>query len=163
MAASGSLSIETEYTVDSTTNTGGEASGVFAKRRYNPRWAAGTGNNQFDRAWSHHNATLTTSETFTLSSLTGPLGSVAFVKVVEVVIWNDSATDTLIVGNATSNAWAAIFGSATHTVKVPPGGCLVLVAPRGGYAVSSGSSDQLKFAAASGTVNYTVLILGRSA
>ncbi len=163
MAASGSLSIATEYTVTSATNTGGTASDVFPRKSFNPRWASGTGDDQFDLGWSHVNLTLTTSETFTLSALTGPLGSVAFVEVVEVVIWNDDDTASLIVGNAATNPWAAPFGSGTHTVTIPPGGCLVLVAPRGGYAVAAGSSDQLKIAASAGSIPYSVQCKGRSA
>lgn len=163
MAASGSLSISAEYTITSTTNTGGTASDVFAKRTYNPRWASGTGDNQFDRAWSHQNLTLTTSETFTLSALAGPLGSVAMVEVVEVVIWNDDDTADLIVGGAASNPWLAPFADVTDKATIKPGGCWVMTAPIGGLAVAAGSSDQLKIAASAGSIPYEIQIKGRSA
>ncbi|MEV0445854.1 hypothetical protein AB0I84_12875 [Streptomyces spectabilis] len=76
-------------------------------------------------------------------------------------------TNNVIIGNAASNAWAALLG-ATGTVTLRPGASLgVMTGPADAtaYPVTAGTGDLLKVAnSAGGTgVTYDVVIVGTSA
>ncbi|WP_282795180.1 hypothetical protein [Streptomyces sp. CC224B] len=76
-------------------------------------------------------------------------------------------TNNVILGNASTNAWAALLG-ATGTVTLRPGTCLgVMTGPADAtaYPVTAGTGDLLKVAnSAGGTgVTYDVVIVGTSA
>ena len=106
------------------------------------------------------------SVTLTLSALTDDLGrTVAFVNVDSLIIQSVTRTagDYLTVGNAASNAWTAIMGGTTPIYKVY--GLDLKVADNiDGFAVSSGSSDQLKIVnSGSNSLTFKVGIFGRSA
>src|SRR5574343_1241159 len=79
--------------------------------------------------------------------LTNALGaSVALTKVRTIVIKAAPGnTNDVVVGNATSNGVASIFGATTHTVKIKPGGMLALTAPDAtAYAITAGTADILR-------------------
>lgn len=130
-------------------------------------FANGTGANQA-------NAVFTDARSINASSdeeldLAGVLAeafgaTLTFTKVKLFAIVADAGnTNDVVVGGAGSNAWSAPFGDPTDTVKVRPGGALLLVAPNAaGYAVTAGSADKLKVAnSGSGTaVGYKILIVG---
>jgi hypothetical protein len=97
--------------------------------------------------------------------LTNALGaSVALTKVRTIVIKAAPGnTNDVVVGNATSNGVASIFGATTHTVKIKPGGMLALTAPDAtAYAITAGTADILRIAngGAGTSVTYDILILG---
>jgi len=88
-----------------------------------------------------------------------------FVKVAAIFIRADKANiNNLIVGGAAANGFIPMFGSATDTLKLPPGAGVMLFND-GGWTVTPATADLLKIAngAAGSTVNYDVLIIGRSA
>lgn len=109
-----------------------------------------------------HNALLAAgaSLTLTLSALTGPNGTIAFTTIRKFLLWNQSATEKLVIGSAASHPWTGAFSG---TITVPPGGFLAFGGPTNpSYAVTSGSSDQLKIdaSAAATAVPFTLEILG---
>mgnify|MGYP000488088098 CR=1 FL=1 len=57
------------------------------------------------------------------------------------------------------------FGSATHTVALPPGGNLILTAPASGWTVTAGTGDLLRVAnsGAGTSVTFDIIIIGTSA
>ena len=144
-------SVNAAYTSNSIANTGGTVSESFADGTQVSMPTA-------TKAWSYeadggtHNANMGSSSslTFTLSSLTGPLGTVAFANVLGFLFRNNSTTDSITLGGAAVHPWAPL---ATGIV-IPPGGYYSFAAPATGWAVSSGSSDQLKIA--TGTVSAAV-------
>ncbi|MBY8826122.1 hypothetical protein [Sphingomonas colocasiae] len=72
-------------------------------------------------------------------------------------------TNDVVVGGASSNGVFSMFGASTDTVKVKPGGFLVLAAPTAaGYAVTAATADLLKIAnGSSGSgVTYTIVLIG---
>jgi hypothetical protein len=74
-------------------------------------------------------------------------------------------TNDVVVGGAASNAWETWCG-AGDTVKVKPGGILLMTAPDAtGLAVTAGTGDLLKIAnGSSGTsVTYDIIVLGEVA
>lgn len=97
--------------------------------------------------------------------LTNALGaSVALTKVRAVVIKAAAGnSNDVVVGGAATNAVSSVFGATTHTVKVKPGGMLVLVAPDAtAYALTAGTADVLRITngGAGSTVTYDIVILG---
>lgn len=151
------LSVTTSETLATGLGTGtvGGTSGL------NVAFANGTGANNINEYWSKDHTAAAAADTYTLSALTDAVGrTVAFAKIRLLMIVNLS-TFPLTVGNAGTHPWAAPFDAATDTVKVPAGGCLLLVAPdSSGLAVASGTSDQLKIDPGANTVEYQITIFG---
>lgn len=85
-------------------------------------------------------------------------------KIKALVVVADAANvNDVVVGGASANQAASFFGAATHSVKVKPGGMLVLVAPDAtGYAITAGTADLLKIANSSSgsAVTYTIIVIG---
>ncbi len=81
-----------------------------------------------------------------------------------MLIKNLSTTQTLTIGGAAANAWAAWFGAANDVVKIGPGGWLAFGEPVG-FAVTADTGDLLKIAngAAGDPADYIIAIIGTSA
>lgn len=132
--------------------------------------APGTGANQADRVFADRR-TLAASATENLdlaASLTDALGAtITFAKVRALLVAAAAANaNTVVVGGAASNAMSTMFGDATDTVVVRPGGAMLLVAPDAtGYAVTAATGDLLKVGngGAGTAVTYDVVIIGTSA
>lgn len=129
--------------------------------------ANGTGANQANALWVD-TRTLSASATENLD-LAGVLvdafgNTLTFTKVKAILVEAaDANVNDVVIGGAASNAWAAMFGDATDTIKVRPGGFFMLVAPNvDGLAVTAGSGDILKVANSAGStsVTYTIVIIG---
>jgi len=88
----------------------------------------------------------------------------AFATIKAIFVVNTSSEQTLTIGGAAANAFAAIFGDATDTLKVPPGGALCLTAPGSGFPVTAASADLLKFAngAEGSALVYKIVLIGTS-
>jgi hypothetical protein len=133
--------------------------------------ASGVAAGQADRVFSDRR-TLAASATEDLD-LAGALvdafgATVTFARVKGLVIAAAAGnTNNVVLGNATSNAWATLLG-ATSTVTLRPGAFLALgtgAADAVGYAVTAGTGDLLKVAnsGAGSSVTYDVHIIGASA
>lgn len=111
--------------------------------------------------------TLTASSTENIDlagSLTDAFGAtLTFAEIKAIIVSADSGnTNNVVVGGAASNAFP-LFGDATDTISVKPGGFFAIVDPSaGGYTVTAGTGDILKIAnSSSGTsVIYTIVIIG---
>lgn len=134
-------------------------------------WSSGTTANKADTLW-HDERTLAASGTEDLDlagSLSGILGgTVTFAKVKAILVLADSGnTNDVVLGGASSNGFVGPFGAATHTVKVPPGGVILMAAPgaAGLGTVTASTGDLLHVAnSSSGTsVKYQIVIVGTSA
>lgn len=129
----------------------------------------GTSDKQADVIFSD-TRTLTTGANETLN-LAGSLvdsafgSTLTFVNIKAIMIFSKlDANRVLTVGGAASNGFATPFGASTDTIKINPGGSLVLIAPNTGYAVTAGTGDLLKIANASGgSTTYDIIIIGTSA
>lgn len=127
----------------------------------------GTGANQANSQWLD-TRTLAASATENLDlagGLTDAFGNVlTFTKIKAIIVEaDDTNVNDVVLGGAASNAWVAPFGDATDTIKVKPGGFIMLVAPdANALAVVAGTGDILKMAnGGSGTgVTYTIAIVG---
>ncbi|MBP5930190.1 hypothetical protein F3K39_19180 [Streptomyces sp. LBUM 1479] len=133
--------------------------------------ASGTGAGKADRVFSDRR-TLAASATEDLD-LAGVLldafgQAITFARVKGLIVAATAAnTNNVVIGNASSNAWAALLG-ATGTAIIRPGAFIALgtgEADAVGYAVTAGTGDQLKVAnSAGGTpVTYDIHIIGASA
>lgn len=89
---------------------------------------------------------------------------ISFTKVKALIIMADptNVNDVVVGGHATA-AFAAPFGAANNTVKVKPGGMLMLVAPdAAGYPVTATTADMLTVANSGGGtgIGYGIMIIG---
>ena len=75
------------------------------------------------------------------------------------VINRKESTGNLIIGGASTNSWPGPFSSVTQTIRVVPGGVLLVVHPNAGWSVSA-SAKNLKLAAESGSVTYDLILVG---
>ena len=132
---------------------------------------SGTGAGKADRVLSDRR-TLAASGTEDLD-LAGVLvdafgAQITFARIKGLVIAAAAGnTNNVVIGNATSNAWATLLG-ATHTLTLRPGAFVAVgtgVADATGYAVTAGTGDLLKVAnsGAGTSVTYDVHIIGASA
>lgn len=134
----------------------------------NQSYSQGTGNNQFDQVYFGDLSVVNSGTPKDLDliggGLTQPDGSAfAPVKIVEMIIVNKDATQTLTIGGG-SNPWVSWLGGTTPTVVIPPSGHLSISAPLGGWAVTAGSADILRISTGAGTnVPFTIALKGRSA
>jgi hypothetical protein len=98
-------------------------------------------------------------------SLVNAFGAtITFAKMRAIMIFAAATnTNDVVVGGAASNGFFSPFGAANNTVKVKPGGCLILIAPdTAGYAVTAATADLLQVAnGGAGTpVTYDVILIG---
>lgn len=134
-------------------------------------WTSGTGANQADKVFSDSRTiSASSSEDLDLAgSLVDALGAtITFAKIKAILIEADTGnTNDVVLGGAASNQFVGPFGSATHTIKVPPGGVFLLAAPKaaGLGSVTAGTGDLLKVANSSSgsSVTYRITIIGTSA
>lgn len=110
----------------------------------------GTGTDAANQYWSDtRSINASSSETLDLSgSLTNGLGqTVAFTSVKMIYIRNKSTTGEMVIGNAASNVWAAMFGADNDTIQIRRGGAFMnMCSDATGWAVAAGTDDNLKIA-----------------
>jgi hypothetical protein len=128
----------------------------------------GTGTSLADLVWSDTRIlTASATETHDLDALTDPLGvAINFAKIKAIIIKAASGnTNSVIVGAAASNQFLGPLGGSAHTLTIPPGGAIMLLAPISGWATANGSTDLLKIANSAGStsVTYDIIIVGTSA
>lgn len=133
-------------------------------------FSTGTGDSQHDVAWSDTRSVEsgTPDDLDLRGTLTGALGNtISNVEIVGLAIKNNSTTlgQYLTVGGDGSAVYSGMFGAANDTITVQPGGLFVWLSTLdgGGLATTAGSADVLQVAAATGTISYSILVLGRSA
>jgi hypothetical protein len=91
--------------------------------------------------------------------------SITFARVKGLFIAAAAAnSNNVVIGNATSNAWAALL-NATGTLTLRPGAVLAGAADTTTYAVTASTGDLLKVANSAGgsSVSYDICIVGSSA
>jgi len=80
-----------------------------------------------------------------------------------LAIINTHASGVITVGGAAANAWATMFGAATHQVLVRPGGLLLAWAPDAtAFAVTAGTGDLLKLDPGAATITCYLIIIASS-
>lgn len=91
-------------------------------------------------------------------------GTVAFTSVSAVMVKAAAANDGAVSVGGGSNPFASPFGDATDAVRVLPGGCLLLAAPGGGYAVTADTGDTLTLTnAGAAPATVEVVVIGATA
>ncbi len=165
MPVSGSIAINTAYSNPSTSGTLGTDVETVNKT-YSTAWAAGTAAGQIDRTFSESRTLVGTSTTYDLSALVTPHGTVAMLKVREVVISitaSASPNGLTLGGEGSANEWTSPFAAAGDKLKLASLGRIALVAPdTAGYAV--GTTNRLfKVDAGSATITFDIIIKGCSA
>lgn len=133
------------------------------------RWADGTGAGQANAVFADRRTLAASgSESLDLAgSLTDALGAtITLAKVRALLIEADAGnTNTLVVGGAAENAFAALFGDASDKLVIRPGGLILAVAPDAtGYAVTASTGDLLQIAngGSGSAVTYDVTVIGAS-
>jgi hypothetical protein len=155
--------------VDGTVSAAIDIGTVAHEFAFGPNWqlADGTGANAITRAFTD-TRTLAASATEDIDlagGLTDALGQVlTFTKLRAIVVRAASTnTNNVVLGGASSNALATVFGATTHTLTIRPGGAVALIAPDAtGYAVTATTADLLRVANSAGgsAVSYDIVLLG---
>lgn len=127
----------------------------------------GSGANQATNVFSDtRTLAASASESLDLAgALTNAIGQViSFTRVRALMITASAGnTNDVVVGGAGANGFISPFGAAAHTVRVKPGGALLLTAPDvNGYAVVAATGDLLQIANSAGgsVVTYDVIVIG---
>lgn len=150
-------------------NSGSSAANLTSN--YGVALANGVAAGQADKSWwDHRTLAISTSETLDLAgSLLDPFGgTITMARIKGLLISADTTnTNNVVVGGATSNAVAGLFGATTHTAIVRPGATLVWLAGTAdatGYVVTAGTGDLLQVAnsGAGTTVGYSIVVIGTS-
>lgn len=150
----------------------------------NPLWTSGTGTLQADRAWEYSGSLLTNTslvvDLYDFGSLDAGAGpgkdilgqSLALSEVVAISIQNTStpASDTdstppgtLEVEPDATAGWSCIGSHLdSNGGSLSPGGALLKIDSDAGLAVTDTSSHRIKLTAKNGSVEYRILVLGRS-
>jgi len=130
----------------------------------------GSGANQANQAYAARRTLAASSnESLDLSGgLPNAFGTALVFTAIKAIVITAAAANTndVIVGGAASNGFISWVGDATDTVKVKPGGILVIAAPNAvGFDVDAGTADLLKVAnSSSGTpVTYDIVVIGVTA
>jgi len=127
----------------------------------------GTGANQAKEVFTD-TRTLTASATENLDLagvLTDAFGNViTFTKIKAIIVTAAAAnTNDVVLGNHATAAFFPMFGAATHTTLVKPGGAVMFVAPDAtGFAVTATTADMLMVTNSAGgtSVTYTIVLIG---
>jgi len=84
-------------------------------------------------------------------------------RVKGLLVINTHATGVITVGGAPANAWATMFGAATHQFKVRPLGLQFSWAPDAtAYAVTAGTGDLLRLDPGADTILCYLIIIASS-
>jgi hypothetical protein len=143
----------------------GEARDVVQKNAA-VSFANGTGAGQADKIWrATRTLAASANEELDLAGvLEDSFGNLLTFASVKAVMISAAAanTNSVIVGGAAANA-VPLFGDATDTVALPPGGVFALASPAAnGWTVTPGTGDKLKVAnsAAGTSVTYDIVLIG---
>jgi ABC-type sulfate transport system substrate-binding protein len=127
-------------------------------------FAAGTGANKIQYTWTKSATATAAPVTYTLSALVDDLGrTIPLAKVHTLVIAHLGVVDAqpLTIGGAASAPWLAPFGDISDKIKIYAGGVLALSAPLAtGFAVATGTSDQLKLDPGANTIPFKIHLMG---
>jgi len=73
----------------------------------------------------------------------------------------DANPANILVGGEGTNEFSSFLGNDTDIVVIPPGGIFLISNPSAaGFTVTGGTGDMLRIAAASGTCEYDIIIVG---
>jgi len=130
-------------------------------------FASGTGSNQFDVVYSDTHEAAASAKTYDLlGSLTSVLtgSAISFVTLNGIFIKNKSTTSTevLSIGGG-SNPVSGLWGAGGDLIKVGPGGLFAWFDPVDGITPVAGTGDILQIDPGSDTIEFDILLLGRSA
>lgn len=128
---------------------------------------SGTGAGQFNLLWSDKRTASGAVDTIDLrGSLKSPLGTADdFVKVGAIFIRSKATVSgkVLSVGGAGANpAFAGLFGDASDKIKIGPGGVFAWYAPTDLLTTTAATADILAIDPGADTIEYEIVIAGRT-
>jgi hypothetical protein len=130
-------------------------------------WTSGSDATAAQRVWGDtRTLAASASEALDLAGgLTSGLGgTLTFTAIKE--LWLKAHEDngsTITLGAAAANGWAGPFGATTHTLTLPAGGVVHLIAPTvTGWPVTAGTGDLLKVANndSAASASYSLVLRG---
>lgn len=127
----------------------------------------GTGTGQVDRVWSDSGSV--TSGTPVAIDVLGDLDSVLtgdsvdFVRLTGITVIHRGGAGDLRIGGAAANGLAGWISDAGEYVAIGAGGKFHVSSPGAGWTPVAGTGDLLQLAASAGTVQYDIILEGRSA
>lgn len=155
-------SVEARFTLNDTRAVGlNPSANIGINRSYQTQFSDGTGARQAKGCYHARRPLAAASEDLDLTgALVDAYGTALLqAEIKGLFIWNDSATATLTLGAAASNAWAALLGATGAIVLRPKSGFMVWTEDAAGWAVVAGTGDLLKVAGTVGQA-YEVILFG---
>jgi hypothetical protein len=131
----------------------------------NTEIATGTSDNQIDRVWSDTRSAAGAADPLDVrGGITSQLdgSTIQLADLCLVAIRNKSTTATLSIGGG-SNPITGLWGASGDIIKIPPGGIFLWWAPDDGIATVAGTGDILNVDPGAFTIEYDILLAGRSA
>ena len=128
----------------------------------------GVGANQANQVFSSsRNLAASATENLDLSgAMANALGVVVVLIKVKALLIRARATNTndVVVGAAATNGfWAGMFGTATDSIRIHPGGMFLITAPDvNGIPVTASTADLLKVTngSAGTAIDYDIVVIG---
>lgn len=130
---------------------------------YSNALTSGTGANQANAIFSDNRSISGNDDLDLAGGLSDSFGTTLTFTSVKAIIVRAAAANTanITMGAEGINPFSSIFADATDALILPPGGLFVLTNPAAdGFTVTAGTGDILRFAPASGTQAYDLIIIG---
>lgn len=132
-------------------------------KSYSKSLSNGTGANQANMIFTDSRSTSSNDDLDLAGVLLNAFGAaITFTSIKAIMIEASAANTTnIIIGAEGTNPFSSMFGDASDTIILAPGGIFVISNPSAaGFAVTAGTGDKLRIAASSGTVAYDLVIVG---
>lgn len=142
---------------------GASSGNIPSGTNFNENYATGSGTGQTQVGIDFTSTPdASTPDTWNLASLTDSIGrTIAFTKVLVLLIVNNAAHPLLLTGGA-SNPVGWLPGSSQTAVTIAAGGALLLTSTDAtALAVASGSADTIKLDPGDNAGNYTLYAYGQ--
>lgn len=131
---------------------------------YSKSMSNGVGANQANMVFTDVRSTSGNDDLDLYGGLTSTHNETINFTNVKTIMIESSASNTtnILIGGHDTAPCSSMFSDATDQLVLKPGGVFLLsVSPNAdGYAVTATTADILRIAAASGTVEYSVIIIG---
>lgn len=129
-------------------------------------YATGTSNSQIDRVWSDTRSAAAAVDDLDLrGGLTSAVdgATLNFAEVCIIAIRNKHASASLTVGVAGANPFISWLAASGDGIVIPAGTTVIISNPVGGFAAGAAASDVFRIDPGVATIEYDILIAGRSA
>lgn len=100
------------------------------------------------------------AEDIFLTGIEDALGDALSFSTIRALIIKNHATDPAAIVTVSGPIFSVIGADYSDAIKIRAGGCLVLLAPRDGYAITAEVTDQISLASGSEEIEFDLILIG---